>query len=235
MVTGLLRSDPSTVVTATTTTSTTTPLAEWIAPAEIVVPPSIVVPTQVTIEPGLVIVDYDIQSMAIGEEAAVRPIEWSLLTTGDAVTASIEPAATRVAFDVGFGFDPTTIVGLRLDRYVMRSPIQAGFTPSPTDFSAHEIAPGVTAALDIVQLQTTGAIVRVQLAATQPGATADLAAEGLGPGWVTASSNFGGGGQWTLSFDGADLPDPLPLVIRGILWIPLDSDLISTLERVPRV
>lgn len=224
---------PDGPVSTTTAPSTTVPLATWIAAAEIIIPPVAVVPTRLIAHPSAIEIDYDIVGLVAGA-ATGRPVAWTLLTAGRDIPGVTEPSASRVVFDVGPGFDPATITGLRLDRYVLLSPIQADFTPSPDDFTAHEIAPGVTAALDIVQPQGTGAIVRVQLATAVPGATADLAAEGRGPGWVVASSNFGGGGLWTLSFAGTELPDPLPLVVRGLVAIPVDTDLVSSLAGVAR-
>lgn len=233
-ITGMIRSAVSEPDPATTTTPTTTvALATWQAPAELIVPPVVVVPRRIEHDGPLVVVDYDLVSMAVGDDPAVRPTAWTL-EAGDAqYEAEIDAASTRVAFDVGLDFSPAAITGLRLDEYVLRSPIQASFEPSPDDFSTHPIAPGVTAALDIVQDQPTGSIVRVRVAAAIPGATADLAADGIGQGWVSASSNFGGGGLWTLSFEGTELPDPLPLMVQGLVWIPVEIDLTTTLEGVP--
>ena len=172
--------------------------------------------------------------MSIGFDSAVRPTRWTLLASETEFAAETLPETTRVVFDVGVGFDPRAITGLRLDQYLLRSPMRVDFRPEPDDFTPHVIAPGITAALDLVQPQSSGTIVRVRLAADLPGATSELGAEGVGPGWVSASSNFGGGGLWTLSFEGDELPDPIPLVVRGIVWIPLESGVTTSLQGVPR-
>jgi hypothetical protein len=238
---GLVRNanaDP--VATTTSSTTTTAPLATWADETEIVLPPVIIVPTDASYEGGAVSVEYEILGMTheplprFPVVEAVWPSTWTLLTDGGEFSTAIDPGAARVVFDVGFDFDPASITGLRLDEYILRSPIQAWFLPSPDDFTVYEIAPGVTAALDIVQEQSNGAIVRVQLAADRLGAAADLAAEGVGPGWVVASSNFGGGGLWTLSFDGERLPDPLTIRVRGVIWIPIETSLHTDLEAVTR-
>jgi hypothetical protein len=241
LVAGLGRragADPAPIIT--TTTTTTIPLSTWIDGTELVVPPVVIVPTDVDHDGGLVVVQYDIVEMIpeplprFPVTEAVRPSAWTLLTEDGEITTRIDPTASRVEFDVGFDFDPRAITGLRLDEYLVGSPLQTWFLPAPDDFTAYEIAPGVTAALDIVQRQSSGAIVRVQLSAEQLGAVDDLAAEGIGPGWVVASSNFGGGGLWTLSFDGAELPDPLPIRVRGIVWVPIPASLVTDLEGIAR-
>lgn len=234
-ITGLLRGDGGTQSGTTTPTSSTTtvPLAVRISPAEITVPPTVIVPVSIDADAGLVVVDYDLVPTAVGTDAAVRPTRWTLLAGSAEIPAEVDPSSSRVAFVVGSDFDPATITGIRLDEYVLRSPIQAWFRPAIDDFSAHAIAPGVSASLDIVQEQSQGAIVRVRLATDLLGGSSDLAAEGVGPGWVTASGNFGGGGLWTLSFVGETLPDPLPILVRGIAWIPVTTSLTSTLDGVP--
>ncbi len=236
LVTGALRSEPTAAApeaSSTTTTTTTVLLPVWVEPAEIVVPPAIILPTRLGYADGLLELDFEVQSMVVGEEPPIRPAAWTLLAGDAEYETEIDPVASRVVFDVGLTFDPAAITGVRLDRYFALSPIQADFLPTSGDFTAHEIIPGVTAAVDLIQEQSNGTIVRIQIRGDQAGASSDLSAEGRGPGWASASSNFGGGGLWTLSFEGSELPNPLPIVIRGVMWLPLEADLVSTLERVP--
>lgn len=224
---------PPETTTATTSSTTIIELAVWETAAEIVLPPSIVVPTRVSAADGIVEVDYDIDSMALGDAGAARPTDWALLANGREYLTTVDPYTSRVVFDVGFDFDPSTIEGLRLDGYVLWSPIQAEFQPAADDFSTHELAPGVFATLDLVRVQSVGAIVRVHVSSDRIGASADLAVEGRGPGWISASANFGGGGLWTMSFEGGDLPDPIPLLVRGIISVDVPTSVVTTLKGLP--
>lgn len=228
-VTAALRRPPPEGTGVTTTSSST--VAHWGDPAAIAVPPALIAPTRLEYADGLLAVAYEVRPMATGRGAF--PSVWTLLTTEAEVTVAVDPFAERVVFDVGPGFATSSITGLRLDEAIVLSPVQLDFRPAPGDFSTHELAPGIRAALHLVQPQSRGAIVRVQITADRPGATADLAADGVGPGWVSASSNFGGGGLWTLSFEGPEVPDPLPLVVRGVAWIPTEIGVVSRLDGVP--
>jgi len=234
LLAGFLRTgDTAAAPEIATTTTTTVALPVWIEPSELVVPPAIVLPTGLGYADGLLELNYEIRPMAVGTGPAIRPAAWTLLAGDAEYPSEVAAAASRVVFDVGPTFELATITGVRLDRYYAMSPIQADFRPESGDFTAHQIIPGVTAAVDLIQEQRTGAIVRIRLTGEEPGMYSDLSAEGRGPGWVTASSTFRGDGLWTLQFDGDELPDPLPIVVRGVMWLPIQAHLVSTLEGVP--
>jgi len=55
--------------------------------------------------------------------------------------------------------------------------------------------------------------------------TEQMTIDGLGREWVRSSRSMLGSHRWTLDYRGADLPDPLPLVARGIQWLEIDSAL----------
>ena len=222
----------------TTTTSTTLATPTWSGSAEILAAPAVVVPETIQFDPPFVEIRYRVDTVSPGggENTNARPVlptSWTLLTSSGDISALTDPAARRVIFGVPVGFTRSQIEGLRLDTYMLRVPIQVPFTPTPEDFAAHEVIPGVTARLDTFLEQGTGAVVRVALGGDAPGLAAELSVAGAGPGWTAASSNFGGGGRWTLTLETETIPEQLDMLVRGVALVQLDSGASTDLHGVP--
>jgi hypothetical protein len=166
-------------------------------------------------------------------DTAVLPDRWTLVTPAGDITASTEPWTRLVSFRLPQGV-PLDEVSLRLDRLWIRSPFRAPIVVDPASTPVVAVAPGLS--LEIVRTisASAGSQVVAGLSAAETFTLSELAVEGTGGAWVTSSIDQTGTGRWTLSFSTPEPPTPLHLVVRGVIWVPVESGALITLDEVPR-
>jgi hypothetical protein len=234
-------SDQPEPAASTASTTTTTLIPEWFHPSEVVIGPAVLVPGSLGLWTGTVIFKYRLEPIApstVGPEddvdTVVFPDRWTLLTENGEITTRSMPWSREASFRAPAGFRLDEIKGLRLDTYWLLTPARIPFLPSPTDFTSHTLAPGLTASLTRVQRQATGFVVAVELRSEDGVGTGNLSVEGVGRRWVASSADQTDTTRWSMSFSGEELPDPLPLEVRGVLWAPVRADTMIRLNKVPR-
>ena len=208
-------------------TTTTEPAPMWFEPQEIVLGPAVIVPESLQVMNSGVRLDFRLEPITPAShgpddavDTAVFPDWWTLLTDEGPIAARSAPWTREVLFDVPDGFTADRIRGLRLDSSWLLAPIRAPFTPDADDRSRHDIAPGVTAEVALVQDQSGGALVVVDLAAADPFIADDLAVQGTGAGWRPSTPNVSGTTRWSLLYLRGALPDPIPMEVLGTAWMP---------------
>jgi hypothetical protein len=208
-------------------TTTTRPAPVWFEPQEIVLGPAAIVPESLRVLHSGVELAYRLEPITPASrgpedavETAVFPDWWTLLTDEGPIAGRSMPWTREVLFEVPAGFTADRIRGVRLDSSWLLAPIRVPFRPGLEDRTRHEIAPGVTAEVALVQDQAGGALVVVDLAAADPFVADDLAVQGTGAGWRPSTPNVSGTTRWSLLYLRGDLPDPIPMEITGAAWMP---------------
>ena len=232
----------STTVPATTT-STVVP---WVNRHETRLGPAVVVPTGLQLESGKLLFTYDlvpITPLAGGappeEELELAPpaAPASLVVTftgGASSTAAVAPGQTAGWFDVPADLTLDQVEGIAVTSYWIAAP--AGYTVelSPSTGAWVSIAPGVTARIAQVLEQAENRVVIVEFD-DEGSRGSDLSIVGEGRDWLSSSSSLSGGGQrWTLDFRGAALPDPVTVVVRGVVWVEIAGGGSLDLAGLPR-
>jgi hypothetical protein len=237
---GSLRSTDAAVYGPGTTTTTSPPGPQWFHPAEVVLGPAALVPETLRVEGDELALRYRLEPIApsavgpdVAVDTAVLPDRWTLVTPLGEITASTEPWTRLVSFRLPRGI-LVDEVSLRLDGYWIRSPFWASIVLDPANTPVAEVAPGI--ALEIVRTIPGGAGSQVvtALSAEHAFTLSELTVEGVGGSWMTSSIDQMGTGRWTLSYSTAEPPTPLPLVVRGVIWVLVEKAAVVDLGEVPR-
>ncbi len=226
---------------ATEATTTTAPVPEWFHPGEVVLGPAVLVPESLTIGSSEVAMRYRLEpitpSAAPSDEdvdTAVLPDRWTLVTSSGEVAASTEPWTRQVVFTLPADAQQVGVEGMRLDRYWIRSPVRVPVTLDLESTPVAEVAPGVSIEIVRIMSSSAGTQVVAGLLAEHSFTVSDLAVEGVGGDGLTSSVDQTGTGRWTVSFSTSEAPDPLRLVVRGVVWVPIDTSASIDIDEVPR-
>jgi hypothetical protein len=217
------------------TTTTTAPV--WATPLEARIGPSVVFPTALEAADGEVQVGYDVRNAlaTAGDEpasAAAAPARWTLIGPDFEVTEEVvAPTSRAVRFPVPPGFRPDATTVLRLDAYWVAAGVEFPLTIERSSAAWYPIGPGLQARLVDALVQPDNAIVIVEVDGPQA-LTESMTITGYGREWVSSSRSMLGSHRWTLDYRGADLPDPLPLVVRGVQWFEVDATVTFDLEAI---
>lgn len=157
--------------------------------------------------------------------AAAFPNGWALETTSGTSEGSVSfPNSRSVEFEVPAEATSDDVTALRVTSLMLPLPIDEPFALG-ADGGSVALAPGVRADLHRVLVQGEQTLVQVALSGDPAFQTAELGVTGDGVGWLSAVSEAEGRPRWTLRYDGSDLPDPIPLRARGIVWVALAVDI----------
>ncbi len=211
------------VTTTTAVTPTTAPV--WVNVHETRLGPSVVIPASLEMEGEWLVFTYDVVNVAPGPDAHLglaAPARWTLDTgDGEVSSESAGPTSRAVRFRVGSGFAPEQVEGIRVDSYRVASPVEWPLPLDPTSIDPMTIGPELTFRLVTIIEQTANSLVIIEV--DSGGAPIDmLAVLGRGRDWASSSFSMLGTPRWTLDFRGAELPDRLPLVVRGVAWIEIE-------------
>ena len=220
-------------------TTTTEPAPLWFEPHEIVLGPAAIVPESLRVLHSGVELAYRLEPITPASrgpedavETAVFPDWWTLLTDEGPIAARSMPWTREVLFEVPDGFTADRIRGVRLDSSWLLAPVRVPFTPAVEDRTRHDVAPGVTAEVALVQDQAGGALVVVDLAAADPFTADDLAVQGTGAGWRPSTPNVSGTTRWSLLYLRGELPDPIPMEVVGTAWMPRTHSILLDLGAI---
>jgi hypothetical protein len=222
---------------AATDPTTTTSAPVWVTPLEARIGPSVVFPTTLEVADGEVLVGYDVRNAlaTAGDEppsAAAAPARWTLIGPDFEVSEEVvAPSSRAVRFPVPPGFRPDATTLLRLDAYWVAAGVEFPLTIERSSAAWYPIGQGLRARLVDALEQADNAIVIVEVDGPQA-LTETMTIDGYGREWVSSSRSMVGSHRWTLDYRGADLPDPLPLVVRGVQWFEVDAAVTFDLEPI---
>jgi hypothetical protein len=223
--------------------STTTTAPPWVSPLEARIGPAVVVPTTLTLDGDQVRLDFDVYGLVPsggrpdgfhGDGLPAAPDRWTLLTSSGGIEAEA-PAHTAggITFTVPSGFTLDDVVGVRIDRYRVATPMWYPLDIAAGDASWHEAGPEFRVRLADVLPQRENFLVIVEVEGPA-GLVREMSVEGRGREWVSASASMIGSNRVTLDFRGSELPDPLPLVALGVEWVPVEAAIELDLSGVSR-
>jgi hypothetical protein len=225
---------------APSTTTTTRPPPEWFHPAETLLGPAVLVPEHLGADGGAVWLRYRLEPItpaSAGPEdaadTAVLPRSWTLVTDAGEYRATTTPWTREVRFAVPPGVSAGGIRELRIDDIWIRSPFNRQVTVDLDDTPDAVVAPGMSVVVIRTMGGSSGSQAVAAMQASEGFTISELAIESTAGSWITSSMNQGATTRWTLSFTGP-IPDPLPLSIRGVAWLRVDSGSVVDLEGVPR-
>ena len=228
---------PTAPAAAATTTTTTGP-ATWVSPFETRLGPSVVVPSSLEVQGGQLVVGYDVFNVTASgpptapPEGLGAPDRWTLVTAeGEFTARAISPVSRSVRFNVGDGFAVEQIEEIRVDSYRIASPIDWPLPISQGEAEPRSVATDLEFRLVQLIEQADNWLVIVESDAD--GALLEtVTVDGVGRDWVSSSVSMLGTARWTLDFRGQELPDPLPLVVRGLAWIEVERPAVLDLTGV---
>jgi hypothetical protein len=213
--------------------STTTTQARWESDREVRIGPALVVPTSLeSDDPGSITFTYEVIPLVpLGDEIAgdplpATPTSFTLITADGTESGATArgPGARAVTFRVPDGVGAGDAVSVRVDRYLVGTPVRLPVDVPLEGAAWHPAGPGVRVRLVRILEQSENDLVIVELESPGDAATR-LSVDGIGRDWVSASGSMLGSSNWTLDHRGEALPDPLPLEVRGIVYVPVDADL----------
>lgn len=231
--------DPHLTSVVTTTTRPT-----WVSPLEARIGPSVVFPTALEAAAGELLVAYEVHDVLSvadrsgapvgrrGPGAGAAPARWTLIGPDfEAVEDVVSPSSRGVRFTVPPGFVPGPTTRLRLDAYWLAAGIEFPFDVDRSSAAWYPIGPGLRARLVEVIEQADNAIVIVEVDGPQA-LTEHMTIDGAGREWVSSSRSMLGSHRWTLDYRGDELPNPLPLVVRGVQWLEVPAAIELELEPI---
>lgn len=231
-------------VTGDTAVATTTTLPVWVSPIELKIGPSVVVPASLEVSDGVLVFRYEVHDVVpmgdasreviseIGPGAAAAPARWTLIDTDFEVAEEVVgPTNRAVRFPVPAGFEPTADTTIRLDAYFLAAPVAFPFEVDRTSAAWYDIGPGLQARVVETLEQAENSIVIVEVEGSQA-LTQWMVIDGEGREWVSSSRSMLGSHRWTLDYRGDELPDPLPLVVRGLEWVRVETDQAVDVEPI---
>jgi hypothetical protein len=210
-----------------TAPETTTTRPVWASPTELRIGPAVVVPTSLEVDGGEAVLGYEVRTVApapddmaefLRDRPPAAPSRWTLIGPGfEAVEEVVAPSNHAVRFDVPPGFEPDADTTIRLDEYYLAAPVSFEFDVDRTSAAWYDIGPGLQARVLQTLEQAENSIVIVEVEGPQA-LTDWMTIDGVGREWVSSSVSMLGSHRWTLDFRGDELPDPLPLIARGVQW-----------------
>lgn len=230
----------TTVASSTTTTVPETPREVWLSPYETRIGPAVVIPTAATLGGAELEVTYDVEPIGpasaaaegipAAAEALAGPGDWTLTAGGTTYrSASLSPTNRSVRFAVGEGFLLESIEELRIDSYFAMFPIYIPWDVDSEDREWAMLGPGLRLRLVDVTEQPNNYLVRVET--DLPTALlGEMSVEGRGRDFLNSSVSMIDLPRWTIDYRVAELPEEIPLVARGLMWIELHADAPVTLE-----
>lgn len=211
----------------------------WVTPMEARIGPSVVFPTTLEVSDATVALTYDVRDVLTAEDeahgtpgpgAAAAPARWTLIGPDFEVTVDvIAPSNRAVRFPVPAGFAPDPTTTVRLDAYWLAAAVEFPFSIDRSSAAWYPIGPGLQARLVEAIEQAENAIVIIEVDGSQA-LTDQMTIDGRGREWVSSSRSMLGSHRWTLDYRGEELPDPLPLVVRGVQWFEVEASASFNLE-----
>ena len=254
-VVGTLISPNSSDETATTPTApqqTTTagvPRAFFVDEDETVVGPAVIVADTAHIDGTQLVVSFDIATLAPTADSAdvIRPQgfgnfmtiapedlvtvfldDWQVTANGTDIPGTVaNPSARAARFEVGSGFDLSSIERVEISSYALLTPVSSEIALAAGSESA-PVAPGITARLLAVTEQAN-TIVQVELTSDREFNLDNLRVTGAGPGWLSAVREAEGRPRWNLTFDSETAPSPILMEVEGSVWMVVDVAVTVTL------
>ena len=209
------------------TTTTTAPVPEWFHPTEVLLGPVALVPERLSVAAGTVSLRYRIEPLtppAAEPDAAPTPAflpgNWTLVTTAGDFDSTTAPWTREVVFAVPPDLAVDDIDHLRIESGWIASPFHSEVTLDLDATDRAPLMPGVTLRVLRATEGSTGAQVVASLESEHGFGVSDLGIESSHGSWLTSSRNQGDATRWTVSFT-AEAPEPLPLTVRGIAWLPI--------------
>ena len=221
-----------------------------IDPRETLLSSTALVPTTAETSDGELGISYDLVSLA--PRAGVEPVEfigsfgfltvvenedldhvyprsWIVETPQGGIQGGpANPSARAARFTVPEGFTLDAIDRIVIDEAFAPYPADIPFTLSASA-PVVEVLPGVTMRLLNVSEGATTTIVQVGIDIEDPDLVA-LSVEGDGPGWRSAFFEAEGRPRVNLTWAAGELREPIELVARGTVMVPLEGDFEVSLE-----
>jgi hypothetical protein len=229
--------DGTASVGTTSTPSGPAPTVEaWVRTGETRLGPVIFLPEAVGFEGDQIVLSYGITALVpaevsgMGPSVPAAPASFTLAWSGGEIPARVVAPTSRAArFRVPTGFTLDQITAIRIDSYWIAAPARFPFEVSPSSGSWVPIAPGLKARLlqEVGQSGSWLVIVEIDSAGTP---MTDLFLTAEGREWVSASRSLLATPRWTLTFTGARVPDPVPLLATGIAWVEVPAGAAIDLE-----
>jgi hypothetical protein len=244
-------SGPGPAVVGTPVVTTTVPGPVWIAPWEVVLGPAVLVPGRLGIDGNTAVLPFDLTTLSPleGIDRArisvistpeleldpadlppVYPARWTLVTAAGELEGTVANPRSRTArFPVPEGFDPAAVEAIRLDGYYVPVPIDLPVALGTAEPA--EIVPGLRVAVVNIIEQSGGFIVQVRLDGDGVTPVDRLTVEGDSPDWLSSNREAEFGNLVVLRYGGTDLPEPLDLRARGMLWKHAGAPVTFVLDR----
>lgn len=247
LIVGVFLAGDGTDLPATTTmpvelTTPPPPVATFFAEGETVVGPVALVAAEPFVDGTQLVIRFDLVSLAPTADAAdvefqlgfgstqvvppqelitVFVDEWLLTTTtGEINGGAANPGARSARFEVGDGFDLSSIEEVAITSYAVLAPISASFELAGPE--SVPVAPGLNARLVAVTEQAN-TIVQVELIGTNGLSLDGVRVAGAGPGWLAAVREAEGRPRWNLTYDSPTAPEQIHLQVEGSVWIPVEG------------
>jgi hypothetical protein len=220
--------DPATEVPEPTT-QTTVP---WVAAGEVQFESTVLIPTEVTAHDGVVVLDFDLATLAPGGGTAslsdddpvfdALPERWALSTvSGGGTVETTDPGVSSVRFNVRTGLLTEHIASIRLIGWRVAVPIHERVTVDVVTGESAEFSVGARVTVATILEQSNSTI--VQLDIEQPHDQWNrIDIDAADTGWRKAG-RLEGGPQFI--WDGLDAPPVLVLEQASPTWVPVEGDL----------
>jgi hypothetical protein len=204
-------------------------------PFETLISSTALVPTAIGVAGTALSIEYDLITLSPHEGAEpidldhIYPSAWVVETVDGSVGGGPANPKTRAArFDVPDGFSTRDIRSVTITE--ARSPytIEIPFTVSGSDTVA-DIGQGVRVELLDITDQGSSFTVQIAIEIEDP-ASVSLIVSGDGPGWRPAVLEAEGSPRLDLTWIGDDLPDEIPLLAEGTMWVPIVGPFPVNLE-----
>jgi hypothetical protein len=204
-------------------------------PFETLISSTALVPTAIGVADTALSIEYDLITLSPHEGAEpidldhIYPSAWVVETVDGSVGGGPANPKTRAArFDVPDGFSTRDIRSVTITEARSPYPIEIPFTVSGSDTVA-DIGQGVRVELLDITDQGSSFTVQIAIEIEDP-ASVSLIVSGDGPGWRPAVLEAEGSPRLDLTWIGDDLPDEIPLLAEGTMWVPIVGHFPVNLE-----
>ncbi len=205
----------------------------WIAAGEVQFESTILIPTEVAAEDGVVVLEFDLATLAPIEGAPdpladgpvidALPERWSLSTvSGGGTIETTDPGASSVRFNVRAGLLTEHIASVRLVGWRVAVPNHERIALDVVAGASGTFAGGTEVTVAIILEQSNPTI--VQLDVDQPHDRWNrIEIDAADPGWRKAG-RLDGGLQFI--WEGLDVPPVLVLEQSSPTWVSVEGDLV---------
>ncbi len=175
---------------------------------------------------------FEAAGLTPAAHAPASPLTWRLSAGGAVYEAQVvAPSNRSVRFAVGDDFSIDDIEEVRITDYQVLSPVRFLWDVEHVDREWHALGPDLRLRVSDVAVQPSSTLVRIE-ADFDVSLVGALSVVGRGRAWQNSSRSMISRPQWTLDHRGGELPDVMPLEVRGLWWIKVEGGGPVSLEGI---